>query len=859
MSSENPALTFYRNQYRPPNFAFSAVLLDFQLNQNKTIVSSTIDFKRLSSGSLHLKGEDLEFISLELNQAPFTTFELTAKELVLHGLPEQGQLRIICANRPAENTSLMGLYVSGGNFFTQCEAEGFRKITYFLDQPDVLSTFQVRLTALKASYPVLLSNGNLIEAKDLDNGFHTALWDDPFPKPCYLFAIVAGQLQALEQTIQTADGKKKLLQVWVRAQDLAKTQFAMDSLIKAIHWDEQRFGLELDLDRFMIVAVGDFNMGAMENKGLNIFNTKYVLADQQTATDTDFANIESVVGHEYFHNWTGNRVTCRTWFELSLKEGLTVFRDQEFSADLMGSPSGRAVKRIEDVRVLRQIQFPEDAGPMAHPIRPESYEEINNFYTVTIYEKGAEIIRMQHTLLGEDGFQKGMQLYFARHDGQAVTCDDFVAAMSDANQMDLEQFKNWYRYAGTPRVHVTQSYDSLKQEYTLNLRQSSLPSPGQEVKPNFHIPLKTKLLLPNEDTEEWLIELKSETKQLILKEIPQKPILSINRDFSAPIILDFEQSSEELYYLYGHDDNPFNQWEAGQKIALQAILEQELPSAELVTVWENILKNNALSPAFKELILTLPAESYLYEQVASINPARIHQSRNDFRHAMAKSLQHLWLDLYQSHCTNETYNSGPQQAGQRSLKNFALHMMLETNLADGSAIAFEQFQSCNNMTDRIAALNAVVQYGAPQAQECLDRFYKQFEGDDLVIDKWFTIQALQDPTSAKNLIEQIRSLKQHPAFQIRNPNRARSLIHAFCMSNLAGFHEISGAGYAFWLENLLELDKINPQVAARLARAVDRWKKCDAPYQELMQEHLKQAASHQLSGDVSEVIHKSLT
>ena len=859
MNSPQNIKTFFRNQYQPPNFSFSNVAFDFQLNPIKTIVSSKIDVKRVSSGSLVLKGEDLELISLKINGELFKTYELSSHELILHHLPDVFVLEIICVTRPDQNSSLMGLYVSEGNFFTQCEAEGFRKITYFLDQPDVLSCYQVRLTANKINYPVLLSNGNLIEQTDLDHGMHTALWNDPFPKPSYLFAIVAGQLHCVEKTITTSSGAKKLLQVWVREADLSKTAHAMESLVKAISWDEARFGLELDLERFMIVAVSDFNMGAMENKGLNIFNTKYVLADAQSATDTDFANIESVVGHEYFHNWTGNRVTCRDWFQLSLKEGLTVFRDQEFSADLMGSVSGRAVKRIDDVRLLRQVQFPEDAGPMAHPIRPDSYQEINNFYTVTIYEKGAEIIRMQHTLLGEAGFRKGMDLYFDRHDGQAVTCDDFIHAMSDANQVNLDQFKNWYSQAGTPRVRVEERFDDQKQSYHLTLSQSCLPTPGQERKPLFHIPLKTKLLIHDVATDEMMIELKDQTQTFNFENLTSKPILSINRDFSAPVILDFEQSIEDLYFLFERDDNPFNQWEAGQKIAIQLILSSKQAPQELLAIWEQHLRNPKLDPSFKTLVLTLPAESYLHEQVQEINPAKIHLTRRAFRHAMASSLKQTWMDIFEQNQSTDAYSPTPEQAGKRELKNIALQMILENDVTEGGNLAEHQFKTSNNMTDRLAALSALVQYESPLADACLENYYHRYEADDLAIDKWFSIQASRQVNNHQNLLEQIYKLKKHPAFKIRNPNRVRSLIHTFCMNNPGGFHDISGGGYQFWLENILELDKINPQVAARLARALDRWKKFADPYQTQMRICLEKANQHPLSNDVSEVIQKALT
>ena len=858
MNTTKNLTTHLRHEYTPPLFAFEGVELDFALNPSKTIVSSKIKLKRLLEGSLKLKGEDLELISIKVDGVPYRAFELSANELIIHDLPDQCLLEIINSLCPEQNTSLMGLYVSEGNFFTQCEAEGFRKISYFLDQPDVLSKYKVRLTANKNKYPVLLSNGNLIEQKDLEGGMHTVVWEDPFPKPSYLFAIVAGQLQCLEKEILTNSGAKKLLQIWTREVDLPKTNHAMESLIKAIQWDESRFGLELDLDRFMIVAVSDFNMGAMENKGLNIFNTKYVLADANSATDVDFANVESVIGHEYFHNWTGNRVTCRDWFQLSLKEGLTVFRDQEFSADLMGSLSGRAVKRIEDVRLLRQVQFPEDAGPMAHPIRPDSYQEINNFYTVTIYENGAEIIRKQHTILGEQGFRKGMDLYFKRHDGQAVTCDDFVNAMGDANGFDFTQFKNWYSQAGTPRVQVEEKYDANLHQYQLTLSQSCPPTPGQENKSLFHIPLKTKLFTKDSPSQEFLIELKDKTQTLVFNNITHRPVLSINRDFSAPIILDFEQSLENLYFLLEYDDNPFNQWEAGQKIAIQMILSGVAPEMELLSIYKNLLLNPSLDPAFKELLFTLPSETYLHEQVQVVNPQEIHQARNRYRKSLATSLIDTWNSIYQTHQTPGPYTPDGLHSGKRALKNLALQMILENDQSKGSVLAKNQFESSNNMTDRLAALSNLVYFSSSQASECLDSFYEQYKNDDLAIDKWFMIQSSRPVDNEENIVPMLEKLLKHPAFKIRNPNRVRSVIHAFCMNNPSGFHHPSGSGYQFWLEHLIALDKVNPQVAARLARALDRWKKFSEPYQSNMRVSLEEAKQHPLSNDVSEVIHKAL-
>ena len=850
---------FKREDYRPPNFAVNSIALDIELTPSKTLVHSVISLKRLQPGSLIFKGEGLELISLKLDGKAYTDYALTDKTLTFNQLPDQCTLEISCANQPDKNTTLMGLYVSRGNFFTQCEAEGFRKITYFLDQPDVLTKYTVTLKAKKADCPVLLSNGNLIGTQDLPDGWHSATWEDPFPKPSYLFALVAGKLSCLEKKITTNSGASKLLQVWVEASDLPKAEYAMESLIKSIAWDESRFGLELDLERFMIVAVSDFNMGAMENKGLNIFNTKYVLADADSATDIDFANIESVVGHEYFHNWTGNRVTCRDWFQLSLKEGLTVFRDQEFSADLMGSASGRSVKRIEDVRLLRQLQFPEDAGPMAHPIRPDSYQEINNFYTVTVYEKGAEVVRMQHTLLGESGFRKGIDLYFKRHDGQAVTCDDFVAAMADANQVNLAQFKNWYSQAGTPRVSVKEHFDPSKQTYTIQLSQSCQETPDQKVKQPFHIPLLTKLL-GIENQAQTLIELKDASMECIFNNITSKPTLSINRNFSAPIILDFEQSIDELIYLFEHDDDSFNRWEAGQKIAQQLILAGKTPDSRLIDAYRRLLEDSSLDPAFRELALTLPSETYLHEQVEIVDPQAIHQARQHYKSQMALALKPSLEAIYKSLQANrQTYSPDAKCAGERALKNFTLQMLVQTNDPAMQALAFEQYKNADNMTDRSSALSILINQESDFSQTALEDFYLRHEHDDLVIDKWFAMQASRQPGSGSKVIDDVHQLKGHSAFNITNPNRTRSLIHAFCMNNPSNFHASDGSGYEFWAESVIKLNKINPQVAARLARALDRWKKFSKVNKDLMHEALKRVANEKdLSPDVQEVINKAL-
>lgn len=887
-------VTVHRKDYTAPAFAIDHVDLLLDLDPARTVVTSTLRFTRTQAGvPLALTGDDLELVSVSLDGKPLAGVSEADGLLSLPGLPEHGTLEIVTACHPAANTSLSGLYVSNGNFFTQCEAEGFRKITWFLDRPDVMTTFRVTLRADREACPVLLSNGNLIAERDLPDGRHEAVWEDPFKKPSYLFALVAGKLECIEETIVSASGKPKLLQVWVEPRDLGKTQHAMDSLVRSIHWDEERFGLELDLDRFMIVAVGDFNMGAMENKGLNIFNTKYVLANAETATDVDFANIESVVGHEYFHNWTGNRVTCRDWFQLSLKEGLTVFRDQEFSADMMGDDSGRAVKRIEDVRVLRQVQFPEDAGPMAHPVRPDSYEEINNFYTVTVYEKGAEVVRMYQTLLGRDGFRKGMDLYFQRHDGQAVTCDDFRAAMADANGRDLTQFGRWYSQAGTPVVSVRTSWNPDEGTFALTLAQhcakvGSETQPGTPDKQPFHIPFALGLL--GHDGQDLPLQLAGETRpgattrvldfteaeetfQFVnLPRTGQAPLPSLLRGFSAPVIVDTDYTDAQLTFLLAHDSDPFNRWEAGQRLASRALLQLvgdvqggrtlRLDPA-LVDALRAVLTDASLSPAFREQALILPAESYLAERMRVADPAAIHQARQFMRQALAKALKAEWLAAYEDNRTPGDYSPDGVSAGKRALRNLALGYLVETGDGDMLALAGTQYAAANNMTDRSAALGALVNSFAPGREAALADFYERFENDPLVIDKWFALQGMQrgevGPHPGKRTIDTVRALMQHPAFNLRNPNRARALIFSFCSGNPAQFHAADGSGYAFWAEQVLALDVINPQVAARLARVMDRWQKYALPLRDGMQAALEQvAASTTLSRDVREIVGKAL-
>jgi aminopeptidase N len=874
--------TIYRKDYTPPSYWVRTVEMGFDLDPAATRVATRMTLARNPASAeqaVVLHGEELELVQIRLNGKNLSKrdYKLTDGILRIPTKADDITLEIETLIRPNQNTSLMGLYVSNGNFFTQCEAEGFRKITYFPDRPDVMAQYTVMLRGDKKKYPVLLSNGNLIEEGDLGDGRHYALWEDPFKKPSYLFALVAGQLVCQEQTEKLKSGREALLQVWVEDGNLDKTQHAMDSLINSIHWDEERYGLELDLDRFMIVAVGDFNMGAMENKGLNIFNTKFVLANPRIATDTDYANIEAVVGHEYFHNWTGNRVTCRDWFQLSLKEGLTVFRDQEFSADMIGTDSGRAVKRIDDVRVLRQAQFPEDAGPMAHPVRPDSFVEISNFYTVTIYEKGAEVVRMYQTLLGRDGFRKGMDLYFERHDGRAVECDDFRAAMMDANGRDLTQFERWYSQAGTPRVKVTTVYDAEKQTYDITLAQSCPPTPGQSKKLPFHIPVAIGLLdgqgkdmplLLNGHSGQpttLVLELTATQQTFHFTKVAEKPVPSLLRNFSAPVVLEYDYSDDDLAFLMAHDSDAFNRWEAGQRLATRRLLAltkaaQQAGSTLSVDValsdsLRASLNDQTLDPAFRETVLTLPAETVIAEQMEVIDPQAIHTARRFLRLSLAQDLRKDFSAIYKANQTEGAYSPDAASSGKRALKNLALSYLAELDDAEAHSLAQAQYDAANNMTDRMASLAALANSQASGKAEALARFYSDFEQEPLVIDKWFSLQAMARTTD----VATVRTLMKHPAFSIKNPNRARSLIFSFCNGNPSRFHAADGSGYAYWAEQVIALDAINPQVAARLARSLDRWRKYAPALQEKMRAALQQVAdTAKLSKDTREVVTKSL-
>jgi len=890
----------HRADYAPPAFLIETVALEFDLAPERTRVRNTMRVRRnphaVHAARFDLMGEQIQLVSATLDGKPHTAVHVHESGLSIDQVPDAFELTLESLCHPAENTTLSGLYVSGGHFFTQCEAEGFRRITYFLDRPDVMSTYTVTLRADKAAYPVLLSNGNLLEEGDLPDGRHFARWDDPFRKPSYLFALVAGKLECIEERVKSASGKEKLLQVWVEPHDLDKTRHAMDSLIHSIRWDEARYGLELDLDRFMIVAVSDFTMGAMENKGLNIFSSRYLLANPETATDTDFANIEAVVGHEYFHNWTGNRVTCRDWFQLSLKEGLTKFRDQEFSADMAAgdeanasADAARATKRIANVRTLRQAQFAEAAGPMAHPVRPESYVEINNFYTTTVYNNGAEVVRMYQTLFGRDGFRKGMDLYFKRHDGQAVTCDDFRHAMSDANGRDLAQFERWYSQAGTPRVAVKTAYDAAQRSYRVTLTQSygeSLAAARETQKGPLLMPFSIGLIgkdgkdLPLRLEGEAsaapgttrVLELTEATQTFTFVDVAEQPLPSLLRDFSAPVIVEYDYTTEELVFLLARDSDPFNRWDAGQRLITRELLSLAQHAAEgtalslddsVVGAFGRVLADESLSPSFRELVLMLPSEGYLAEQMAESNPAAIHTARQYVRKRFAAALKNAWLAAYEQNRTPGAYEATAKAIGHRALKNLALSYLAELDdPSDAIRLARAQYDAANNMTDREAALSALLSAAATHGdaieEPVLADFYKRYETEPLVIDKWFALLARQRGSASRPTIDMVRNLSSHPAFTLKNPNRVYALIFTFCAANPAQFHAADGSGYVFWAEQVIALDALNPAVAARLARSLEMWHRFTPTLREKMRAALEQVAARVKSRAVREIVEKAL-
>ena len=792
--------------------------------------------------------------------------------LIIPDAPQNSVLKTEVRIHPASNSALEGLYRSGEFLLTQCEAQGFRKITWFPDRPDVMTTYRVTLEADKATFPVLLSNGNLADAGESPDGRHWVRWDDPFPKPSYLFALVAGDLALVEDRFATRSGRDVSLRIYVEEENLDRCDHAMESLINAMRWDEERFSLEYDLNIYHIVATNDFNMGAMENKSLNIFNSKYVLARPDTATDADYQGIEGVIGHEYFHNWTGNRVTCRDWFELTLKEGLTVFRDEEFSADMQS----RAVKRIRVVRDLRSRQFPEDDGPMSHPIRPDHYVEINNFYTATVYQKGATIIRMYHTLLGESGFQKGMKLYFERHDGQAVTCDDFLAAMADANGVNLDRFGRWYSQSGTPQVHVSDHYDAADQRYTLTLKQHTPASHDQKSKQALVIPFAVGLL--STDGEDLPLQLENEsdaiggTRLLVMDEaqqeysfinIPEAPVPSLFRDYSAPVKIFYDYSPGQLATLIAYDSDAYVRWDAAQRMAQGAILEQCRRLADgmemrldssLLMAFRGILSDRLADPALLAEAMILPDEDYLADQMEVVDVDGIHVARKFVKKGLANDLASLFAERYAELNDGLHYQKSSGAMARRALKNVCLSYLLDTGASGSLAVA--QLESSDNMTDTLAAIKGLILVDSPMAGTVLSEFETRWREDALVMDKWFTMQAIKPGPGTVN---RVRELMQHPAFSIQNPNKVRSLIGAFAMLNPTGFHAADGSGYEFHADRVIELDGLNPQIAARMASAFNRWKRYDDGRKKLMKAQLQRmAAVDVLSGDVSEIINNAL-
>ena len=859
--------TVHLKDYQPPRYRMPRVELVFDLHESATRVTSRFRVEREGKHRqpLVLDGRELRLLSVSVDGQPLdpSAYRQTSDSLTLSLKGAAHDVEIVTEINPAANTQLMGLYMSGGIFCTQCEAEGFRRITYWLDRPDAMSRFRTTLRADKARFPVLLANGNPVAHGDGVDGRHWATWDDPHLKPCYLFALVAGDLKPFADRFTTASGREVALNIWVAEADLDRCDHAMRALKKSMRWDEEKYGREYDLDVFNIVAVGDFNFGAMENKGLNIFNSKYVLARQETATDLDFDAIESIIAHEYFHNWTGNRVTCRDWFQLSLKEGLTVYRDQEFSAD-MGS---RALKRIEDVRTLRAGQFPEDAGPLAHPVRPDSYIEISNFYTATVYNKGAEVIRMMATLLGEDKFRAGMDLYFERHDGQAVTCDDFVKAMEDAGGVDLSQFRLWYAQAGTPRLDVQLAYDATRAEATLTVAQVVPDTPGQARKKPMHMPFRMALFGAQSGrnlTGDRLLELRQAKEVFRFEGVTERPVPSLLRGFSAPVTVKVDIDRADLAFLSRHDDDPFARYEAMQRLALDLMLEQVAAHGQgrpvqvapiLIEAVEAALTARDLDPALVAEAVMLPSEAYVGDQMAIVDVDGIHAVRQAFRRALSVSLRRLWWDAYRGN-VDAAYVFMPEAKGRRRLKNAALqYLMVDDDDAEAVAAALTQATQADNMTDCIAGLTALASSHASPRQQAFDHFYVTWKDDPLVIDKWFTLQAL---SYRPDTLAQVEALTRHPAFTITNPNRLRSLVGAFSV-NQVRFHAADGAGYTYLADQVIAVDKVNAQTAARLVAPLGRWRRFDQGRSALMRKQLERILKVSgLSKDVYEMVSKSL-
>ena len=884
MRTEQPQM-IYLKDYQAPEYLIDETHLTFELFEDHSLVHAQLVMRRNPARgagfpALELDGQQLQLLSVKLDDAELTAadYQLTDSHLILHPSTEHFVVDTSVKIHPESNTALEGLYKSGTMFCTQCEAEGFRKITYYLDRPDVMSKFTTTVVAEQHSYPVLLSNGNPIASGPDEDGRHWATWEDPFMKPAYLFALVAGDLWCVEDTFTTMSERSVALRIYVEPENIDKCQHAMTSLKKSMRWDEETYGREYDLDIFMIVAVNDFNMGAMENKGLNIFNSSAVLARAETATDAAHQRVEAIVAHEYFHNWSGNRVTCRDWFQLSLKEGFTVFRDSEFSADM----NSRTVKRIQDVAYLRTHQFAEDAGPMAHAVRPESFIEISNFYTLTVYEKGSEVVRMIHTLLGAEGFRKGSDLYFERHDGQAVTCDDFIKAMEDANGADLSQFKRWYSQAGTPRLAVSEHYDAQQHTYSLTFAQSCPATPDKIEKLPFVIPVELGLL--DAGGSEIALQLAGEaaasgtSRVLSVTEaeqtftfvgINEKPLPSLLRGFSAPVKLSFDYSRDQLMFLMQHDSDGFNRWDAGQQLAVQVL--QELIAQHqrgealvmdqrLVEALRTVLGNEQLDQAMVAEMLSLPGEAYLTEISDVADVEAIHVAREFARKQLADSLFDALWTRYQANrevSKATPYVAEAEHFARRALQNIALSYLMLSGKPQVLAAALEQFEHSDNMTERLTALAVLVNspYEAEKAA-ALASFAEQFKDNPLVMDQWFSVQA---GSTLPGGLQRVRELMQHPAFTIKNPNKVRALVGAFAGQNLINFHAADGSGYRFLADLVIELNGFNPQIASRQLAPLTRWRKYDAARQALMKAELERIrSSGELSSDVFEVVSKSL-
>ena len=898
MKNNSPKTTYLKD-YTPPPFLVDKVDLEIDLGEEWSTVKASLSFRSNpafegNNSTLVLEGQNMKLQGIHLDNIQMNSNQYSVDEshLTIKNVPKKFELETEVRIQPQNNTELEGLYKSGEIFCTQCESEGFRKITYFSDRPDVMSLFSTKITANKAKYPVILSNGNPVEEGELDDGRHWIKWEDPHLKPSYLFALVAGNLLHIEDTYKTASGRDVTLKIFVEPENIEYCKHAMRSLKESMRWDEERFGREYDLDLFMIVAVNDFNSGAMENKGLNIFNSKLILASQDTATDTDFYYIQGVVGHEYFHNWSGNRVTCRDWFQLSLKEGFTVFRDQEFSSDL----NSRVVQRIADVDRLRTYQFPEDAGPMSHPVRPDSYMEINNFYTMTVYEKGAEVVRMIYTLLGEEVFRRGTDLYFSRYDGQAVTCDDFVSAMEEASNKDLKQFKRWYNQSGTPELSIMGKHDQKAKKYTLTVRQSCPHTPGQKgfgksIKTNtsgnglikkqpFHIPFAMGLLsadgkpLPLKlegDKKDNLkntvvLEIQNEKETFVFEDIFDQPVPSLLRGFSAPVKLYFDYSNSELALLLANDTDKFNRWEAGQQLMIRVVLEQvnrfqqkkplEL-SEDLLKAFQNILEHSSKNePALLAQTLSFPTESYLGEIMDVIDVVAVHESRKFVRKQLAKKLHNQFENIYSENQEKGTYSIDSESMGRRSLKNVCLGYLAEENSPEVVKLCSEQFNKHGNMTDVVGALGVLTNIDCPEREYAFNEFEKKWNHNTVVMDKWFTLQAI---SNLPGTLQKVRELTGHNAYDEKNPNKIRALISSFSRFNQLCFHSADGSGYEFLTEQVLKLDPLNPQTAARLVSVFNNWKKFEENNKIKMKDRLNQIVkTPKLSGDVFEIVSKAL-